>query len=153
MRDDQMAYPPAGRTASMARGISSRVYAMARPRRPTLERDLVRKAAGGGGSAAARAARLAARVALATIAAVDELEEETVLSLLREFSNDPVMRLARDPEIDTARLIRNERAKQSEARGGRRLAEREWPAEDARTAAAVSVLLTRRYRSFLAGHD
>lgn len=130
------------------RGLIGPIWAMARPRRPDEERAAVCNAAGVRGSASVRAARLAARVAVAAIAAVDE-DEEPIIAILHELAADPVAMLARDPDIDTAALVRSERAKRCEARGGRRLRERDWPAEDAQVVARITAVLARRYRGFL----
>lgn len=135
---------------TLPRGIVA-VYAMARPRRPAVERDLVRQAAGRAGGAAERAVRLARRVAAATMLEMDAEETDRVLQLLRAIAADPMTRLASDPEIDTAALIRSEREKRAAGRGGRRLRERDWPAEDREILAAVSDTLSRRYRAMLAG--
>jgi hypothetical protein len=132
----------------MPRGIIG-VFAMGRPRRPAEEAHLVRQAAADGGTAIARAARVAHRVAALTLVAVDEVGEEPVVKILRMLANDPTTILARDPSIDTAALIRIERARRCEARGGRRLPERDWEREDRETLKYVAVALTRRYRRYL----
>jgi len=132
----------------MPRGIIA-VFAMARPGRPAEEARLVRQAAADGGTAVARAARVAHRVAALTLVAVDEVGEEPVVAILRMLANDPAVILARDPSIDTAALIRIERARRCDARGGRRLPEREWEREDRETLRSVEAALTRRYRRYL----
>jgi hypothetical protein len=131
------------------RGLIGPVFAMARPRRPPAEANLVRAAADGPGCASQRALRLAARVAKATLADVDAVETDPVLVLLHALALNPVHQLATDPEIDTAALFRAERAKRADARGGRRLPEREWAAEDREIMATITAALARRYRGAL----
>ncbi|PZU77754.1 MAG: hypothetical protein DI530_12240 [Sphingomonas sp.] len=123
---------------------------MGRPRRPEIEHAAVIAAAGTTGTARARAARLARRVAVAAVAAVDETEEP-VIGMLRTLIGDPVALLARDPAIDTGAMVRAERARRCEARGGRRLPEAAWPAEDRDTVRVVAAQLERRYRRMLNG--
>lgn len=132
----------------MPRGIS-RVYAMARPRRPGAEKLAVRAAADGPGSAKARAQRLARAVAVRTLEEMDRQPHEQVITLLATLDPSPVAVLATDADIDTAALIRAERARRAEARGGRRLPEAEWPAEDRDVLESVRATLAERYRRHL----
>ncbi len=127
-----------------------RVFAMARPRRPDAERDAVREAARGQGPAKQRAAWVARRVAVAALQDIDLDPNDRIVKLLRLASGDPVDRLATDPDIDTASLILAERQRRAEARGGRRLPEREWAREDREIVQAVSARLAERYRRLLA---
>lgn len=131
------------------RGLQS-VYAMARPRRPAAERAAVIAAAGRQGSAAQRAARLAETVARAALADIDGDPADRVIAALRSIEPTPVDILATDAEIDTASLIVAERVRRMQCRGGRRLAERAWPADDDETVRAVAETLARRYRKQLA---
>ena len=125
------------------------MFAMARPRRPEVERAAVVEAAAGAGTVTARAARLARAVAAAALAQVDLLPDDEIIGLLRALDPSPVARLALDPAVDTAALIIVERVRRLEARGGRRLAEREWRDEDQAILAAVATILARRYRAML----
>lgn len=132
----------------MPRGIS-RVFAMARPRRPEQERLAVLEGANGRGTASQRAARLAADVTALAIEEVDISPDDRVLSLLRDLAPTPARTLATDPTIDTAGLILAERTRRLASRSGRRLPEREWTQEDREIATAVTAVLMRRYRRIL----
>ena len=124
---------------------------MARPRRPASERECVRAAAADvPGTAARRAAIVAERVAAATLCFIDGAPGDRVSALLRRMAHCPIETLATDADIDTAGLVSIERIRRLEARGGRRLLERDWPAEDRAIGAAVTKLLARRYRGYLA---
>lgn len=129
------------------RGIGSRIYAMARPRRPAIECQLVRAAAPTSGSVAQRATAVARAVAAEALVAIDETEP--VVSILRALATDPVSTLARDPSIDTGATIRIERARRADARGGRRLPEAEWQGEDREILKMLRDTLARRYRAHL----
>ncbi|WP_126172854.1 hypothetical protein [Altericroceibacterium xinjiangense] len=126
-----------------------RVYAMARPRRPALERVAVIEAAGDRGSASCRATRLAETVAAEAMRRIDADPAEAMIAALRLLDPSAVDILAADAEIDTASLIVAERVKRLEARGGQRLPEREWRHEDRATVEAVASVLARRYRKYL----
>lgn len=127
-----------------------RVYAMARPRRPMGEAALVRAAADASGSALERARRVATLVTAAAMQDVDREPEAEIIGLLLTLNPNPILSLATDPEIDTAALIRDERAHRTACRGGRRLREREWPSEDRAVAQVVADKLAERYRRHLA---
>lgn len=125
------------------------VLAMARPKRPVTECAAVIEAASGNGSAAQRARRLADRVAAMAIEEVNRDPADDLTVMLRVLEGSPAYFLATDPEINTARLVSAERCKRLEARGGRRLPERDWHREDADIQIFVSNLLAERYRRFL----
>ncbi len=125
------------------------VYAMARPGRPDAERVAVLAAAGDKGSIAQRAARLASKVAIEAMNHIDMDPGERILALLAPLAPSPIEVLATDPEIDTARLIQLERIQRMEARGGQRLAERQWAAEDRAILAKIVPTLAERYRKHL----
>lgn len=132
----------------MPRGLIA-VYAMARPRRPVVERQAVLAAAIGKGSQSQRAAQLADRVAVAALKYVDADPADRLANMLRDRDRTPVSILATDAEIDTASLIIAERVRRLESRGGQLLQERHWTAENRATVAAVAAQLTERYRRFL----
>ena len=129
---------------------AGRVFAMARPRRPATEAEIVRAAlAGQAGTAAQRARRLALAVAELALRDVDGDPGDRVLLLLGALDASPAAKLATDPQIDTAAMIRSERAQRMEARSWRRLPEREWNTEDRQTVAAVADTLAKRYARYL----
>lgn len=131
--------------------IVSRVYAMARPARPAVEGELVRAAlANQPGTAARRARSLAATVARQALAAIDGDPADRALLLLDALVCSPAARLALDEAIDTAALVRAERARRAEARGWRRLSDAQGCAEDREIVAAVTAALTKRYSRHLA---
>lgn len=128
-----------------------RVYAMARPMRPPMESALVEQAtAHMQGSARARARWLARRVALAALHDVDKEDIEIELARLAlHYGASPIDALAMHPEIDTARLIQNERMRRLQQRGYRHLPEREWAAENQDIVATVTGVLRGRYERHL----
>lgn len=130
------------------------MWAMARPARPTLERELVRAAAAGArGSARTVALDLARRVIAETLASLDAPDDDVAAlsrALAAMIEPTPLRQLATDPNIDTAALIRSARLVRFEARGCRHLPECEWPADRRMVAAITADTLARRYRQHLA---
>ncbi len=76
---------------------------------------------------------------------------ERILLLLASLDASPVARLATDPDIDTAAIIRSGRAALMEARGWRRPTEQEWDADDRRLIDATARKLAKRYARHLTG--
>jgi hypothetical protein len=123
---------------------------MGRPARPAAEKHAVRAAIEAGrGSMAQRTRRLAQAVARQTMLEIDGDGTSRVIGLLDALIGSPIPLLASDPAIDTAELIRVERCRRLEARGGRRLPEADWPTEDREELAIVSEQLFRRYQRHL----
>lgn len=129
--------------------MTVRVFAMGRPARPPREAELVRQAARGKGTVAERAKRLGFAVARAAIEDMDLDPAERIVALLRAATGGPVDRLASDPDIDTSGLILAERIERLTARGGRRLSDAEWEAENTAIVEIVAQKLARRYRRLL----
>lgn len=126
-----------------------RVYAC-RPARPASEKEAVKRAVQAyHGSISSQAQRLAAAVAVEALREIDENDADAIISLLRAIGRSPVNQLATDPVIDTGALIRADRADAAAARGGRRLPEADWPAEDRRTLRNVTAKLAQRYARIL----
>lgn len=124
-----------------------RVYAMARPSRPPMEAALVAAATGHmQGSARSRARWLARQVASAALRDVDADDVQSQLARLGlNLGASPVEMLALHPDIDTARLIQDERARRLQQRGYRHLPEREWETENQAIIDAVAAILCGRY--------
>lgn len=133
------------------RGIT-RVFAMARPRRPESERLAVLAAASGDGSAQCRAARLA-RAVTAYLGEVERTAPDDVTAIARRLAvrlaPSPVEILATDPMIDTGALIRRERVARFEARECRQASPAEWEAETRVLLAAAEATLAERYARIL----
>lgn len=126
-----------------------RVFAMARPARPSIERDLVRLAAGDAGTASAQAKRVAQRVAATAMEALDRDPADRVVDLIRLLANDPITILATDAEIDTAAAIRKARRDRMEGRGYRRQSKAEADGEDEEVRSEVAGKLAERYRRLI----
>jgi hypothetical protein len=128
--------------------------AMARPRLPDVERELVIAAAAGtAGSARAMAARLARQVAREAVAFVDREPGDLADALVRAeaaLAPTPVFLLATLPEIDTAALVMVARTRRYAARGCRQLAAEAWRAEGEAVTEEVGEALAERYRRHLA---
>lgn len=133
--------------------IIGSVMAMARPRRPLSEAQLVRSAAAKlakDQSARAKAARIAKHVTEAAIAYADADPFEQSLAVAQAaLEPTPIQKLATCPTIDTIGLVYGRRAARFEARGFRQLNDTEWTAETHAIAKEVERVLARRYRSFL----
>lgn len=92
---------------------------------------------------------LARKVAKAALDDLQAMPGDRVAILLGMMANSPLARLAADPEIDTAALVRAERLRRLEARSWRHLPEREWAADDRAVIEAVTAILAKRYSRFL----
>lgn len=132
-----------------------RVFAMARPARSGLEAMLVRAAACEQGAACSvrkAAVQLAAAVAVLAIedvrAAEDDLDSNLALALAR-FETPALFRLATEPCLDIAAVVRKQAVWQFEARGFRHLPEKEWRSADADLRNAVAARLVERFRKIL----
>ena len=126
-----------------------RVFAMARPKRPARERELVICAAGVDGRVSDRARRLAGRVAAEALADLDTAPSDRIISTLRGLDPSPSIQLAVDRDVDTAALIRAERQRRLESRLYRRLSPAEADAEDLSILEAVANKLNNRYARIL----
>lgn len=134
---------------TMPRAIS-RVFAMARPARPTIEATaVVGAAAQMSGSMAQRAQRIARAVIEQALRDIDGDPTERMLLLLDSLDASPIARLATDPIIDTGAMIRGSRAAFMEARGWRRPTAAEWDAEDRRLILECARRLSKRYARHL----
>lgn len=104
------------------------------------------------GSARTIAGIIAEQVSDLLVADFDKTDDP-VLDILRELTealdNSPQRRLATDPEIDSASILRAARLEAFEGRGFRHLAEAEWAREQARNHALARDILTQRYRRHL----
>lgn len=131
------------------RAVVGRVFA-SRPARPLSERGAVVQAIREmPGSVAAQARQLAKLVAAEAMNEIDRDPADTIIGLLRALECPPINMLATDPEIDTGALIRAERVAGLIVRGGRRLPERDWEADDRRILRKVEDRLARRYGRIL----
>lgn len=134
----------------------SRVFAMARPGRPAVERATVIAAARqlAPGMSARRAAELIARrVAAAVVRDIETADSDNLILQLDQLASiltpGPVTTLATCPDIDSAALVRRHRLAAFEARGCRHLRETEWAAERAGLIQALTATLTQRYARHL----
>lgn len=106
-------------------------------------------AAGQSGSCAQRARRIARAVAEHTLREIDGSPADQVLLLIGALQASPVDTLATDPEVDTAALIRVERAARMEARCWRRPTPAEMDADDRAMLDAITDRLAKRYARHL----
>lgn len=132
-----------------------RVLAMARPGRSGIEAALVRAAACEQGAACSvrkAAVQLAAAVAVLAIedvrAAEEDLDSNLALALAR-FETPALFRLATEPSLDIAAVVRDQAARQFEARGFRHLPANEWQSADVELRDAVAAKLVERFRKSL----
>ena len=135
------------------RGLVGPVMAMARPKRPSAERELVIAATERmTGSARARASRLARQVAREAAAFVDrEPGDLSDALLLAEavIAPSPAFLLATVADVNTAALFIDARARRYIARGCQQLSPAAWAAETAELTAELGEVLTDRYRKLL----
>lgn len=132
--------------------------AMARPRRPAREADLVDEAAGMiVAELGVRPISAIARVLAESVVreAIAELESEAdpfasaLAAVARQFEASPITELATSPQVDTATEITSRRVQRFQARGCTQLSSAAWTAETAALAAEVAGVLTRRYARHL----
>lgn len=127
----------------------SRVFAMARPRRPASECDAVIAAARPEGTAAARARALARAIVEAAIEDIDRTPEDRLMLLLAPEPVSLVQLLATDADMGVTALVVRERLKRMEARSGQRLREWEWRTEDREIISTITAILAKRYARYL----
>lgn len=132
-----------------------RVLAMARPGRNGIEAALVRAASQEQGTACS--ARKAAKQLAAAVAGIaiedvraggDDLESNIALVIAR-FETPALFRLATDPALDIAAVVRSQAWRQFEARGCRHLPASKWQSADEELRQAVAAKLVERFRKSL----
>jgi hypothetical protein len=126
---------------------------MARPRRPSIEEHLVREAAGivraetALTSAKAQSREIARRVVIELMADIDADDLEAAVAAVerRLIGETPFQQLASSPEVDTASLFVERRAKRLQARAGKYLTQCEQEAERRIISREIRELLSSRY--------
>nr|WP_143840500.1 hypothetical protein [Novosphingobium panipatense] len=134
----------------MARVSVSRVFAMARPRRPQNERAAIQRAAeeiGATGSKRAVAAAVAEKVARLL---VDEFELDDLgasMARMKTTIETPALAaLAFDQDAVAPAMVSSEAQAAFQRRGCRHAEKSEWPRINAAVHVAVTVRLAERYR-------
>lgn len=129
-----------------------RVFAMARPARPAIERDLVQAAEPTfrRASKSATAAAIARAVASDCIAFLEDDPLSTALEKLQPRpAASPIVTLARCADTDTTALVTASRTRRFVARNCQELGPTRRNAETAEILVEVSAILAERYRRLL----